>query len=92
MLALKDSAEFDRQYAEPLAVLGPRTVAEELRPDAILLCWEPLGKPCHRHDVARWLEAAALGIEIPEFVPPAPPGAAAKAALTQAREALWYDP
>jgi len=49
--------------------LDPAKVFQELGSDAVLLCWEAPGKFCHRQLVAAWLEDA-LGIEVPEYVPP----------------------
>jgi len=50
-----------------LARLDPREVYE--RPpaaDAVLLCWEQPGLPCHRRDVAAWFEER-LGAVVPEW-------------------------
>jgi hypothetical protein len=59
--------EYEHRYrAEILALLEPATVRRELGDDAILLCWERPGEPCHRRMVARWLEDA-LGSEVPEL-------------------------
>ena len=38
---------------------GSFGVAEELGPDAILLCWESFNVRCHRRLVAEWLEENA---------------------------------
>jgi len=59
--------EYARRYhAEVLAALDPAVVRRELGDEAILLCWERPGAPCHRRIVARWLEER-LGIEVPEL-------------------------
>ena len=59
--------EYEQRYrAEILARLDPAVVRRELGDDAILLCWERPGEPCHRRIVARWLEEA-LGIDVPEL-------------------------
>ena len=59
--------EYERLYrAEVLHRLDPATVRRELGDDAILLCWERPGEPCHRRIVARWLEEK-LGIVVPEL-------------------------
>lgn len=46
--------------------LSARTVYDELRSDAILLCWERPEKFCHRHIVANWL-STILEIKIEEL-------------------------
>ncbi|MBI5502881.1 MAG: hypothetical protein HY907_21735 [Deltaproteobacteria bacterium] len=58
--------EYESRYrAEVLDGLDPAAVRRELGDDAILLCWERPGAPCHRRIVARWL-VEALGIGVPE--------------------------
>src|SRR6266568_3512600 len=52
LLKAKDPELFDREYRKQLATLDPRQVAEELGPDAILLCWESFNVRCHRRLVA----------------------------------------
>ena len=42
--------------AKQLDSLDAKQVAEELGPDAILLCWESFNVLCHRRLVAEWLE------------------------------------
>jgi hypothetical protein len=66
MLAIKDEAEFSRQYAEILAGLDARQVVADLGDNAILLCWEAVGQPCHRRTVAGWIERET-GIAVPEY-------------------------
>ena len=70
MIKLKEAAEYERQYAAQLSGLDPQKVYDSLEwmvnGDAILLCWEKPGEPCHRRLVALWLEKA-LGIEVPEY-------------------------
>src|SRR6266568_5956197 len=66
LLKAKDPELFDREYRKQLATLDPRQVAEELGPDAILLCWESFNVRCHRRLVAEWLEEK-LGIVVPEL-------------------------
>ncbi len=51
--------------AQILDWLDPHQVFLDLGEDAILLCWEAVGKFCHRRLAAAWLESA-LGIGIPE--------------------------
>jgi len=68
MLAIKDDAEFDQQFAEILAGLDARKVVADLGDDAILLCWEKVGEPCHRRTVAEWIEVET-GIVVPEYHP-----------------------
>jgi hypothetical protein len=58
--------EYERRYrAEILDGLDPAVVRRELGDDAILLCWERPGAPCHRRIVARWFEER-LGMEVGE--------------------------
>jgi hypothetical protein len=57
---------FDREYRKQLESLDARRVAEELGPNAILLCWESFNVRCHRRLVAEWLEEK-LGIVVPEL-------------------------
>ena len=60
-------AQFKGHYTiEILEKLDPMAVFNHLGPDAILLCWEPFNKSCHRRIVAEWLEAK-LGIIVPEL-------------------------
>jgi hypothetical protein len=49
-----------------LGSLDAKQVAEELGPNAILLCWEPFNVRLHRRLVAEWLEEK-LGILVPEL-------------------------
>lgn len=53
-------------YEEVLDRIDPNEVYHELGEDAVLLCWEPPGKFCHRRLVAQWLEEN-LGINVPEL-------------------------
>jgi len=57
---------YREEYQKILDKLDPRKVFEDLGPDAILLCWEPPGKFCHRGLVAAWLEEK-LGVQVPEL-------------------------
>src|SRR5690348_8037220 len=66
LLKAKDPDLFDREYRKQLDALEPKQVAEELRPDAVLLCWESFNVRCHRRLVAEWLEER-LGIVVPEL-------------------------
>lgn len=59
-------AQYDPLYAEILSWLSPNIIALELGADAILLCWEKPGVPCHRRTVAEWLKKH-LGLEVPEL-------------------------
>jgi hypothetical protein len=61
-----DRADYDAAFEQILAQLDPRRVADELGPNAVLLCYEAPNIWCHRRRVAEWLEQA-LGIEITEF-------------------------
>jgi hypothetical protein len=68
-----DAKSFEVAYHAQLAALDPRQVYVDLVAlagiDAVLLCHEKPGVPCHRLTVARWLEAA-LGIDVPELDAP----------------------
>lgn len=66
LLNAKDPELFDREYRKQLEALDAKQVAEELGPNAILLCWESFNVRCHRRLVAEWLEEK-LGIAVPEF-------------------------
>ena len=61
LLKAKDPELFDREYRKQLESLDAKQVAEDLAPDAILLCWESFNVRCHRRLVAEWLEEK-LGI------------------------------
>lgn len=77
MLKMSDS-EFDALYWARLEALDPRGVYRDLvalaGPDALLLCHEKPGIPCHRLTVSSWLEAT-LGIKVPELNAPVTPAA-----------------
>jgi len=60
------SEDYDRHFATILAGLDPAQLAHDLGDRAVLLCWERPGEPCHRRDVAEWLEQA-LAIVVPEL-------------------------
>lgn len=68
-----DATEFDALYWARLEALDPQRVYRDLvalaGPDALLLCHEKPGIPCHRLIVAGWL-AATLGIDVPELNAP----------------------
>jgi len=68
-----DDTEFDSMYWARLEALDPQRVYRDLvalaGPDALLLCHEKPGIPCHRLIVANWLEAT-LGIDVPELNAP----------------------
>ena len=66
LLEAKDSELFDREYRKQLDSLDAKQVAEELGPNAILLCWESFNVRCLRRLVAEWLEEK-LGIVVPEL-------------------------
>jgi hypothetical protein len=51
--------------------LTPQQVVDELKDGSILLCYEGLGKFCHRHIVAEWIESNT-GVEVKEIVPDVP--------------------
>jgi len=65
LLKAKDPERFDREYRKQLEALDAKQIAEELGPNAILLCWESFNVRCHRRLVAEWLEEK-LGITVPE--------------------------
>jgi hypothetical protein len=64
-LKMKDP-EFDPLYDQLLRQLRPADIFERWGDRAVLLCWESVGEPCHRRNVAEWLEHH-LGIVVPEF-------------------------
>src|ERR1035437_3186259 len=66
LLKAKDPELFDREYRKQLASLDARQVAEDLGPNAVILCWESFNVRCHRRLVAEWLEEK-LGIVVPEL-------------------------
>jgi uncharacterized protein DUF488 len=66
LLKAKDPELFDQEYRKQLGSLDAKRVAEELGPNAILLCWESFNVRCHRRLVAEWLEER-LGIVVPEL-------------------------
>jgi GTPase SAR1 family protein len=66
LLKAKDPELFDREYRKQLDSLDAKHVAEDLGPNAILLCWESLNVRRHRRLVAEWLQEK-LGIVVPEL-------------------------
>lgn len=68
-----DATPFDALFWAQLEALDPQLVYRDLvalaGSDALLLCHEKPGIPCHRLTVASWLEAT-LGIEVPELRAP----------------------
>jgi len=60
LLKAKDPELFDREYRKQLELLDAKQVAEELGPNAILLCWESFNVRCHRRLVAEWLDPSCL--------------------------------
>ncbi len=65
--ALKaDWLTYDRAFAAVLRALDPRTVYEQLGPNAVLLCFCRPGQRCHRRIVAEWFEFH-LGVIVPEL-------------------------
>jgi len=64
-----DPAGYEIEYRrDVLGKLDPAKVIEELRPNAVLLCWCKPDEFCHRRIVALWLKET-LGINVPEYVP-----------------------
>jgi hypothetical protein len=63
-----DEATYRVEYRKILDKLDPQEVFEDLGENAIMLCWEPPGKFCHRRLVAEWLEEN-LGVRVPELPP-----------------------
>lgn len=59
--------EYKKRFCkETLSKITPEKVLKDLGKSAILLCYEPPGKFCHRRQVALWLEDG-LGIRVPEI-------------------------
>jgi len=75
LLKAKDPELFDREYRKQLSSLDAKQVAEDLGPNAVLLCWESFNVRCHRRLVAEWLEekcgivVSELGHERSESIP-----------------------
>jgi hypothetical protein len=65
LLKAKDPELFDREYRKQLESLDANQVAQEIGPNAVLLCWEAFNVRCHRRLVAEWLEER-LGIVVAE--------------------------
>jgi len=65
-MALVALAWLLKAYRKLLESLDAKQVAEDLGPNAILLCWESFNVRCHRRLVAEWLEEK-LGIVVPEL-------------------------
>jgi hypothetical protein len=67
-------------------VLGLLKAIRALTPSrkAVLLCFEPIGQPCHRRALARWLNDRC-GLVVPELEPVA---RAAPASLADADKPL----
>ena len=65
MLKMAEDA-YRVEFQKILDKLAPQKVFEDLGEDAIMLCWEPPGKFCHRRLVAKWLEEC-LGVTVPEL-------------------------
>lgn len=51
--------------------LTPQQVTDDLPEGSILVCYEAPGKFCHRHLVAKWLEAGAA-VKVEELIDPQP--------------------
>lgn len=67
IIRLKDEAEYRRRYKnEILDKLDARKVIDTFKEGAVLLCWEPTGKFCHRNLVSEWIEIET-GIVVPEL-------------------------
>lgn len=74
LLQIEDPVEFDRGYIERLERVGTDALqncfaaicAEHETPGLVLLCFEPVGQPCHRHLFSRWWEHQS-GETVPEL-------------------------
>lgn len=65
LMRISDQEEYTRRYRdEVLSHLDPYLVANELGEGAVMLCYEPSTKFCHRQVVAEWLRAE--GFEVVE--------------------------
>src|SRR5262249_42496141 len=58
--------QFVSEYRQQLAALDPQAIADNLGPNAVLLCFEPAGAPCHRRVVWGW-PGKALRAPVPEW-------------------------
>lgn len=56
-----------RYYDEVLSKLDPKIIGNKFE-NKVLLCYEGLGKFCHRHIVADWLRDAGFVVEELEIV------------------------
>ncbi len=62
-----DEDAYTKSYKEEiLDKLDPKETYNDLGKNAILCCWEPYNKFCHRHLVAKWL-MKSLNIKIREI-------------------------
>lgn len=67
LIRISDETEYTRRYqAEVLDKLDANFVLSQFQDGAILLCWEPVGKFCHRRLVAEWIQKNT-GIVVPEL-------------------------
>ena len=64
--------QFEAEYIDQLEKVGVEAILRILRAaqgrsrGVILLCYEPAGSPCHRRQLASWIETKG-GIMVPEF-------------------------
>jgi uncharacterized protein (DUF488 family) len=70
LIRLRDEYEPEEYAAHytrlVLSRLNPERVAAELGDGACLLCWEPVGRYCHRQTVAHWI-TDNTGIQVDEI-------------------------
>lgn len=63
------SEEYSALYIELLQERGltAQTIVDSLEDGSILICYEKIGKPCHRRTLANWIYDE-IGFEIPEWL------------------------
>ena len=67
LIRISNEEEYTARYqAEVLDKLNVNDVLSLFQDGAILLCWEPVGKFCHRRLVAEWIQNNT-GIVVPEL-------------------------
>ena len=79
LLHIEDAEQFDAAYIARLEAVGPdvfakrfaAVAAEHDKPGLALLCFDPVGVPCHRHVFGRWW-GHVTGQQVPELQSPQP--------------------
>jgi hypothetical protein len=58
-----DEEQLTKAYKEHLETLDPHYIAEQSGDGAIFVCYEGLGKFCHRHIFANWMRSYGYDME-----------------------------